>query len=184
MWLKQSKKVGEMLLGEDVFISEFAKIARPNLVSVGNHVAIDECTIRTALVLGDYVHISPYVSVVGGEDGILICKGFNNIMAGARIICVSDRFDDSGLFGALIPKKYHGRLLDAPVILELFANVATNAVMLPGAHLAMGAMLTVNSYLMGETEPWTKYRGNPAKPYAKINPAKSLRYAKEMGYDY
>ena len=30
-------------------------------------------------------------------------------MAGARIVCASDRFDDSGLFGALIPDEYKGR---------------------------------------------------------------------------
>ncbi len=32
-----------------------------------------------------------------------LSTGFNNVMAGARIVCGSDRFDGSGLFGAMIP---------------------------------------------------------------------------------
>lgn len=168
----------------DVFVSDFAKIKRPELVSIGNHVAIDECTITTAMELGDYIHICPYVSVIGGQNGKLTCKGFNNIMAGARIVCVSDAFDNSGLFGALIPDKYRGRLVEGEITLEPFSNVGTNAVVLPGTHLAMGTLVTVGSVVKGNTKPWTKYRGNPAKPYAEIDGSKAVWYAKELGYEF
>lgn len=171
-------------VGEDVFVSEFAKIKRPNLVKVGNHVAIDECTITTAMELGDYIHICPYVSVVGGIDGYLRCEGFNNIMAGAGIICVSDSFDESGLPGALIPYEYRNKLVGDSVVLEPFVNVGTNAVILPGSHLAMGTLVTVGSVFRGTSKPWTKYRGNPAKPYAEIDGSVQIQYAKEMGYEF
>ena len=90
--------------GDDIFIDKNVNITRPNLVSIGNHVAIDygfHCT--TSMDIGNYVHIGPHVTCIGGGGGKLIVKGFNNIMAGARMVCGSDRFDDSGLFGCLIP---------------------------------------------------------------------------------
>jgi len=171
--------------GDDVLISHNVEIRRPNLVSIGSHIAIDwgfYCT--SALELGDYIHIGPYVTCIGGAEGVLTCRGFNNIMAGARIITVSDRFDDSGLFGSMIPEKYHGRLVKKPVIMEPFSNVGTNAVVLPGSHLAMGVLVTVGSVIMGETEPWTVYKGNPAIPTKKVDSAKLIKYAKEMGYNF
>ena len=172
-------------VGEDVYISSNVEIKRPHLVSVGNHIAIDSgfyCT--TALEMGDYIHISPYVTCIGGEGGYLKVAGFNNIMAGARIICVSDKFDDSGLFGAMIPSKYLGIRIMAPVSLEPFSNVGTNAVILPGSTLRIGSLLTVGSVLIGDTEPWTVYKGNPAKATKKIDGKVAIEYAKELGYEF
>ena len=180
-----AKKPSLKKIGEDVFISDNVEIKRPQLVSVGNHVAIDTgfyCT--TSAVIGDYVHIGPYVTCIGGAEGILEVQGFNNIMAGARIICVSDRFDDSGLFGVMIPDKYLGRRVVAPVILESLSNIGTNAVVLPGSVLRQGVLLTVGSVLMGDTEPWTVYKGNPAVPIKTIDASKALKAVKEIGYEF
>ena len=93
----------DILIGsEDVYIHDDVEFRQR--YSIGNHVAVDKgvyCS--TNIDIGDYVHISPYVTIIGGPFGLFTAKGFNNIMAGARIICGSDRFDDSGLFGAMIP---------------------------------------------------------------------------------
>ena len=169
--------------GNNVFIDSYSHIRRPGLVSIGSHVAVDwgfYCT--TQLLLGDYIHVGPYVTCIGGKTGVFECRGFNNVMAGSRIICGSDRFDGSGLFGTMIPEEYHGRLIIEPVIMEPFSNVATNAVLLPGAHLAMGVLLTVGSVLRGETEPWTVYSGNPAQPIKTIDGRKAVDFAERLGY--
>ena len=47
-----------MIIGEDVIIDKFVNFKRPELVKIGNHVAIDwgfYCT--TSLEIGDYIHI-------------------------------------------------------------------------------------------------------------------------------
>ena len=170
--------------GEDVFIDSYAIIRRPYLCRIGNHVAIDNATISTALDIGDYVHISPYVSIIGGENGLLQCKGFNNIMAGARIICGSDRFDDSGLFGALIPEELKGKQIIKPVIMEEFSNIGTNSVVLPGSRLRKGVLLTAGSLLVGDTEEWGVYQGNPAVLKKKIDGTKIIENAKKLGYEF
>ena len=173
-----------MKIGTDVIINDDVTFKRPELVSIGNHVAIDKgfyCT--TGLEVGNYVHISPYVTCIGGADGKFICKGFNNIMAGSRIICSSDRFDASGLFGALIPKELKGTQITKPVIMEEFSNIGTNSIVLPGSILRKGVLLTAGSLLMGDTEEWGVYKGNPAVLVKKINPEKIIKNAKLLGYE-
>lgn len=170
-----------MKTGIDVIINEWVMFKRPELIEIGNHVAIDwgfYCT--TALEIGDYVHISPYVTCIGGKDGKLIVRGFNNIMAGVRIICVSDRFDDSGLFGALIPKELRGKVIVGDIILEEFSNIGTNAIVLPNTRLRKGVLLTAGSLLMGDTEEWGVYKGNPAILVKKIDGTKIMGNAKKI----
>ena len=154
---------------KDIFIHKDAEFKiEPTL---GDHIAIDKgvyCTVNANI--GDYTHISPYVTIIGGKTGEFISKGFNNIMAGARIICGSDRFDGSGLFGAMIPKEYKGKQIIEPVVMEMFSNIGTNAIVLPGSILREGVLLTAGSLLIGDTEAWGVYKGNPAVLVKKINP--------------
>lgn len=153
---------------KDIFIHKDAEFKIEPIL--GDHIAIDKgvyCTVNATI--GDYTHISPYVTIIGGKTGEFISKGFNNIMAGARIICGSDRFDDSGLFGAMIPKEYKGKQIIEPVVMEMFSNIGTNAIVLPGSILREGVLLTAGSLLMGDTEAWGVYKGNPAVLVKKID---------------
>jgi len=173
-----------MTLGIDVILDNDIVIKQNQSTSIGNHVAIDKgfyCT--TNLTIGNYVHISPYVTIIGGKEGVFISKGFNNIMAGARIICGSDRFDDSGLFGSMIPKELKGTQIIKPVIMEEFSNIGTNSIVLPGSILRKGVLLSSGSLLMGDTVEWGVYKGNPAVLVKKIDPTKILKNAKELGYE-
>ena len=164
----------------DLYISKNVEIRRPELCTYGSHVAIDSyfyCT--TAMDIGDCVHIGPHVSCIGGEDGLFVAKGFNNIMS-ARIICSSDRFDDSGLFGAMIPKEFKGNQITQPVIMEKFSNIGTNAIVLPGSILREGVLLTAGSLLIGDTESWGVYKGNPARLVKKIDDTKAKELYMKM----
>jgi len=152
-------------------------------IDCGDHIAIDKGVYVTVnCKIGSYTHISPYVTIIGGPKGYFECKGFNNIMAGARIICGSDRFDDSGLFGALIPEELKGKQIIEPVIIEEFSNIGTNAIILPGSILRRGVLLTAGSLLIGDTEEWGVYQGNPAILKKKIDGSKIIESAKKLGY--
>lgn len=164
----------DVVVNEDVFFKH-------EPYYIGNHVSIDKgvyCT--TNISIGSYVHISPYVTIIGGSESEFISMGFNNIMSGARIICASDRFDGSGLFGAMIPKDLKGRQINEPVIMEEFSNIGTNSIVLPGSILRKGVLLTAGSLLMGDTEEWGVYKGNPAILVKKIDPSKILENAKKL----
>lgn len=170
--------------GNDNIIDEKA-IIKQKLIIYGSHNAIDAGVyISTNVKINCYTHISPYVTIIGGKESELITNGFNNIMSGARIICGSDRFDDSGLFGAMIPDEYKGKQIIEPVIMEEFSNVGTNSIVLPGSKLRKGVLLTAGSLLMGDTEEWGVYKGNPAILVKKINPTKIIENAKKLGYEW
>lgn len=174
---------GGITYGDDVYIHQLTEFKRPKLVKLGNHIAIDfgfYCT--TGLETGDYIHIGPHVTCIGGKDGMFSLKGFNNVMAGARIVCGSDRFDDSGLFGAMIPKEYLGRQIIKPIVMEEFSNVGSNAIVMPGTILRRGVLVAAGSLIIGDTEEWGIYKGNPAKLVKKIDGTKIMENAKKMGY--
>jgi acetyltransferase-like isoleucine patch superfamily enzyme len=163
----------------DVYIHKDVEFKQE--ITFGSHIAIDKGVYITVVAkIGDYTHISPYVTIIGGKEGYFECKGFNNIMAGARIVCGSDRFDGSGLFGATIPKHLKGRQIIEPIIMEEFSNIGTNAIVLPGSRLRKGVLLAAGSLLIGDTEEWGVYKGNPAVLVKKIDPTTILERAKVL----
>jgi acetyltransferase-like isoleucine patch superfamily enzyme len=169
--------------GDNNFIDERI-IVKQNLTINGSNNAIDAGVyISTNVTIKEYTHISPYVTIIGGKNGSFEANGFNNIMAGARIVCGSDRFDGSGLFGAMIPEKYKGSQIIGSVIMEEFSNIGTNAIVLPNSILRKGVLLTAGSLLMGDTEEWGVYKGNPAVLVKKINGEKIIELSEKIKND-
>lgn len=174
-----------MIKGDDVYISATAEIRRPELAKIGNHVAIDSffyCT--TALQVGDYVHISPHVAVIGGKKTKLTVEDFCFLSVGSRYICGSETFHGAGLIGPLIPEEYQDEQQLLPITLRRFSGALANSVILPGVTLAEGSVLGANSLLKEDTEPWTVYAGNPARPIRKRSEYKAYEYAEKLGYKY
>lgn len=169
--------------GEDVYISKNVEIKRPHLFSAGNHVAIDSyfyCT--TDVKIGDYVHISPFVSIIGGSQTKFIMGNFSTISAGCRIVCASEEFLGKGLVGSLIPQKYRDKVYYEPVLIEDFASLATNVVVLPGVVIAQGSVVGANSLVTKSTKPWCIYYGSPARFVKKREKDNMIRMAEELGY--
>jgi len=171
-------------IGEDVRFGMNVDIRRPELVAIGSHVSIDTgAYITTAAEIGDYVHIGPYVTVIGGPNARFTMGRFTALAAGVRVICGSDRFMGEGLSGpASIPDEYKDKMELAPVVLEDFAAAGTNAIILPGVTLAQGSVVSAGSLVARNTEPWTVYAGSPARPLKARPRDRMLRYAAEMGY--
>ena len=172
--------------GQDVRIASSVVIKRPELVSIGNHVAIDDfCYITTALEIGDYVHISPLCSIIGGKQALCILKDFAGLSAGCRIICASDDYLGSGLTNPTIPAAYRAEVHVAPVILEKHALLGTNCVVHPGVTLGEGAVVGSCSLVTKNLEPWYVYVGIPARPMKPRNRDRMLemetRLRREVG---
>ncbi len=169
--------------GIDTFISVNVEIRRPHLVSVGSHTAIDSgfyCTVSADIE--DYIHIAPYITVIGGAKGYLKMCHFSTIAAGSRIICGSDDHMGAGLVGPTIPLEFQDNLTIAPVVFEKFANIGTGVVVMPGVTLAEGTVVGANSLVTKSTEPWTVYVGSPARPVKSRPKEKIYEYARKMGY--
>ncbi len=181
-----SRRYDSILLkhvGQDVFISADAEIRRPHLVIVGDHVSIDKGVLLTTQVeLGDFIHIGPHVSVIGGAKGLLRMGNFTNIALDSRVICISDTFAGDGLISAPgIPADFTS-LKIKPVVFENFANVGANVTIMPGVTLGEGSVVGVGSLVMKDTEPWTIYAGSPARPIKSRPKRIMLEYAAKLGY--
>lgn len=169
--------------GNDVFVSKNVEIRRPQLFGIGNHSAVDTgfyCT--TAVEIGDYVHIGPYCTVIGGPKGLLKMEHFSGFSAGCRIVCVSDEYLGEGLTGPMIPIELKGPINHNPVICEKFSLLGTNVVVLPGVTLAEGSVIGANSLVTKSTEPWTIYVGSPARPIRPRRKDRIIENAKKLGY--
>lgn len=168
--------------GDDVFVSGNCEIRRPHLVSVGSHIAIDSgfyCTV--AAELGDYIHIGPYVTVIGGAKGLLTMAGFNTIGAGCRLLCASDEFLGEGLVG-IAPEEFRDTVHYEPIRVEMFASLGTNVVVHPGVNLAEGSVVGSCSLVTKDTEPWKIYMGVPARAVRDRRRDKMEEAARKLGY--
>jgi galactoside O-acetyltransferase len=169
--------------GDDVFISASVEIRRPNLVSVGDHVAIDSGVyITTEAEIGDYTHISPYVTVIGGAKSKLVVGDFATIATGVRIIAGSDKFLGEGFTSVTAPEQYRDDVEFSTVNIGKFAGIGTNVVIMPGVTIAEGCVIGACSLVTKNTEPWTIYMGIPARPVKARKKDKMLAYARELGY--
>ncbi|RPI82002.1 MAG: hypothetical protein EHM34_07600, partial [Nitrosopumilales archaeon] len=106
--------------GQDIRVDNDARITRPELVELGNHIAIDMGVyISVTAKIGDYVHIAPHVCIIGGATATLIMEDFTNIGAGSKIVVISDDFTN-GLINPLIPLEYK-KLIGSQIIMRRFS---------------------------------------------------------------
>ena len=169
-----------MKIGTDVRISPHAVIVRPELVEIGDYVAIDPFTvITTALKLGNYIHIAPHCSIIGGSSGRLVMKDFSSLAAGCRIICSSDDYTGDGLNGATIPLQY--RVVKCTTItIERFASLATNVIVFPGVTIGEGAVVAAGGIVNKNLEAWGIYVGTPVRRVGERRRDKILVFAEEI----
>jgi dTDP-4-amino-4,6-dideoxy-D-glucose acyltransferase len=172
-----------MKKGEDVRISELAVLARPELIEMGDHIAIDQWTyISTQLKMGSYIHIAPSVSIIGGAPALLVMGDFTNIGSGSRIVCATDDFTQ-GLISPVVPIE-HRTVINKPVVFERYATLGVNCTVLPGVTLGEGCIVGANSVVTKDTEPWTIYAGSPARPIKKREKERIIESAnKLMNYE-
>ena len=169
--------------GQDVFISVNVEIRRPQLVSIGNHVAIDSGVyITTAAEVGDYVHIGPFITVIGGAQSKLIVEHFSSIAAGSRIIAGSDNFLGDGFTSVTVPDEFRDTVKYSTIHIKRFAGIGTNAVIMPGVVIAEGTVIGACSLVTKDTEPWTIYAGIPARPIKVRKREKMIAFARQLGY--
>lgn len=169
--------------GRDVFISAQVEIRRPQLVRVGSHVAIDSgLYLTTAATIGDYTHLGPYLTVIGGAQSTLLVEDFVTIAAGSRLICGSDRFGGDGLTSVTVPEEFRDAVELGTIRCARFAGIGTNAVVLPNVTIGEGSVIGACALVTKDTEPWTVYVGIPARPLKARPRAKMLEYARRLGY--
>jgi len=167
-------------VGKDFYLSDLTVIKRPELIKIGNHVAIDQfVTITTQAEIGDYVHIAPNCSIIGGVNSKVIFEDHSGMAAGARVIAGGADFNSGFLTNPQVPSEFTCAT-NSVVKFEKFSILSTNSVVMPGVTLAEGCIIGANSVVLSDTEPWTIYVGSPAKPIKKREKGNIYEYYKKL----
>ena len=168
--------------GKDLFIAEMVVIKHPSKIELGNHVAIDNfISFSTSAIIGDYVHIAPGVSIIGGVDSKLIMGNFSGISANSTMICGSDDYT-KGMMNPQVPIKYR-EVKISEIIINDYPCLGVGCIVFPGLTLGEGSVVGAGSVLTKDTEPWGIYLGSPAKLIGHRDKASVLKGAKRLGYN-
>jgi|TARA_Y100000114_G_C11763794_1_gene331759 acetyltransferase-like isoleucine patch superfamily enzyme len=173
-------KNGLINCGEDFYCHDDVYIKHISMATFGSHVALDKgfyCTTR--LNIGDYVHIGPYVNIIGSIESRLILEDFSFIALGTKIIAGSDDYSASNLMGPLVPEKYTKKN-NTTIKFEKFSGCGANCVIMPGVTLSEGSLLLAGTVMTKDTKPWMVYGGNPARALRQRDREKIYKQEEEI----
>ncbi|KEK24135.1 acyltransferase [Bacillus gaemokensis] len=163
---KELGEIGFQSVGKNVLISRKASIYNPSVMTIGDNVRIDDfCILSGKIQIGNYVHISAYTALYGGEVGIEI-QNFANISARTCVYAVLDDFSGNVLMGPTIPIQYKN-VTAAKVILKKHAIVGANCIIFPNVTIGEGTAVGAMSMVKTTLEDWFIYVGVPVR---KIKP--------------
>lgn len=154
--------IGFKRVGHNVLISRNATFYGTANIIIGSHVRIDDyCVISGHITLGDYIHISAFCGMFGGEAGIVL-GDFSGLSSRVSVYAASDDYSGEVLTNPTVPMKYR-RVIEGPVKLDRHAIVGAGSIVLPNVHIAEGCSVGAMSLISKSTEPWGIYVGIPAK---------------------
>lgn len=160
---EELSRLGLKEYGKNVYIGRHAIIYNPEKLKIGHDVRIDDFTIISGNVtLHNYIHISHFCGLYGGEEGIEMMD-FSGLSSKVNIYAVSDDYSGESMTNPMVPMEYKKTMISAKVTLEKHSIIGNNAVVLPGVTIAEGSSVGSMSLCSKNTEPWSIYVGIPVK---------------------
>ncbi len=175
---EELKNLGLKAFGKNVLISRKASIYGAQNISIGNNVRIDDfCILSGRIELGDYIHISAYTGLWGGDAGIFL-KDYSGISSRCAVYAISDDYSGNAMTNAMLPEGCRN-VLSASVILEKHVLVGSGCTVLPGVTIGVGSAVGSMSLVAKPLDEWGIYVGIPCKR-VKERSKKLLELEKEL----
>lgn len=156
------ESLGFKSIGNNVKISKKASIYKPELMSIGSNVRIEDyCVLNGEITIGNNVLLCVFC-LLDGHAGIFI---EDNVTFAAKVSVHSGSDDYSGesLLGSYVPVAFRKNHINAPVIIKKHTLIADSVVIMPGVVLEEGTAVGAFSFVKKSTSPWGIYTGIPAK---------------------
>lgn len=161
-------ELGLASYGENVLISKNASIYNPGKITIGNNVRIDDFCVLSAgdggIVLGDYIHIAVFCSVIGA--GKITLSDFCGLSSRVSIYSSNDDYSGQVLTNPTVPSKFGG-VNHAEVTLGKHVVIGSGAIILPGITLEEGSIVGAMSLVKLNCESFGIYAGVPARHMGK-----------------
>ena len=166
-----SPKLGKV--GKNVQIDSGVTIrGNPKNVEIGDHSYIDinvQLEVYDPIKIGKYVHIASNVHIQSGEE--VIIGDYTAIASGTRIYSSSNMYrapdgrekDILLSMSASAPSELQC-VKTGKVIIEEYAFVGMNCVILPGVKIGRAAVIGAGSVVTKDIPPYTIAVGAPARP--------------------
>ncbi len=162
--LAELAHLGFRAIGHNIRLSRKASFYRPEQISLGNHVRIDDFCIISAgdggVVIGDYIHVGAYASIIGGGEVVL--EDFANISSRVSIFSSNDDYSGAAMTGPMVPAEWTN-IDRAEVRIGRHAIVGCGAIILPGVDVGDGVAIGALSLVKSSCEPFATYCGIPAR---------------------
>lgn len=160
---EELRALGLKEYGEDVRIGRHAVLYSPDQLTLGSHVRIDDFTVVSGMVtLRDYIHISQFCGLHGGDAGILM-EEFSGLAGKCSVYAVSDDYSGASMTNSMVPAQYRPGIISRPVRIGKYTILGCNSVVLPGVTISEGTAVGSMSLCNETTEAWSIYAGIPAK---------------------
>ncbi len=165
---EEIKKIGFRKVGEDVKISKLVRIFRPERISIGNNVRIDDyCVLSGDITIGNNVFLAFGVKIMCGKARLSV-GDYVGIAYQTVIIGEADDYSGNYLYGPLVPEKYR-KVTGNKITINSYCIIGANCTILPDITISEGCSFGAMSLINKDTEPWTMYIGIPCRKYKKRN---------------
>lgn len=135
-------------------------------IKIGDNVRIDDfCILSGKIIMGSYIHISPYTCLIAGDYGITL-KDFTTISSRCAIYAVSDDYSGHSLTNPMISSPYRCPY-GGEVILKKYSIIGSGSVVLPNVTIGKGSAIGAMSLVKTSVPKWTICAGIPCKKVKK-----------------
>lgn len=164
------KKIGFASVGTEVYISDKASIYNASKIILGSYVRIDDFCLLSAgpegIEIGNYVHISCYVCLIGRSK--ITIHDFVSVSIKATILSSNSDFSGETLpslqeFQVDDSNKGLLSVISMPVVLETHTGIGAHSVILPGVTVGKGSVIGAHSVVYESVNQWGIYFGNPVR---------------------
>lgn len=174
---EELKQLGLKKYGKNVLISKKTSIYSPEKITIGDNVRIDDfCILSGKIEIRNYVHISAYVALYGGDEGIFF-DNYSGASSRTTIFALTDDFSGEYMTNSMIEEKYRN-VIKGKVEVGKFVQIGAGCVVLPNVTMNQGCAVGSMSLVKQNLEEFTIYAGVPCKKI-KVRSKKILDIAKE-----
>jgi len=161
---KQLDEIGLKSFGENVLISDKARIYNPSAIRIGSNVRIDDFAILSAgeggIYLGSYIHVGSFCGLMGAEE--IRMDDFSGLSSRVFIYSSTDDYSGEALTNPMVPRIYRN-VFSAKVHLAKHVIVGTCATILPGVSVGMGSAIGAYSLVVKNIPESVIAVGQPCK---------------------